>query len=53
MKKSNDAIYSAWFNGTWERMIKTIKNCLYKVISRGRIKLFPSTEIKFQMCRKI
>ena len=33
-------LYSAWVGSVWERMIRTIKSCMYKVIGRSRIKYF-------------
>ena len=30
-------LYAAWVGSTWERMIRTIKSCLYKTIGRSRI----------------
>ena len=29
--------YSAWVGSTWERLIRTIKNCLYKTVGRSRL----------------
>ena len=28
-------VYSAWVGSTWERMIRVIKSCLYKVVGRA------------------
>ena len=28
-------IYAAWYGATWERLIKTIKHCLFKVLGRS------------------
>lgn len=33
-------MYSAWFGAMWERLIKTVKNCLFKVIGRNRLDYF-------------
>ena len=33
-------LYSAWVGSTWERMIKTIKQCLYKTIGCKRVDYF-------------
>ena len=33
-------LYAAWVGSTWERMIRTIKPCLYKTIGRSRIRYF-------------
>ena len=33
-------LYAAWMGSTWERMIRTIKSCLYKTIGRSRINYF-------------
>lgn len=33
-------LYAAWVGSTWERMIRTIKSCLYKTIGRSRIRYF-------------
>lgn len=30
-------VYSAWIGSSWERMIKTVKACLYKAIGRSQI----------------
>ena len=32
--------YSAWVGSTWERMIRVIKSCLYKVVGRSAIGYF-------------
>lgn len=32
--------YSAWVGSTWERLIRTIKNCLYKTVGRARLTYF-------------
>ena len=29
-------LYSAWYGAVWERMIKTVKMCLYKTIGRSK-----------------
>ena len=29
--------YSAWVGSTWERMIRVIKSCLYKVVGRSTL----------------
>ena len=29
--------YSPWFGATWERLIKTVKQCLYKTYGRSSI----------------
>ena len=28
-------IYAAWYGATWERLIKTVKHCLFKVLGRA------------------
>ena len=33
-------LYSAWVGATWERLIRTIKSCLYKTIGRARLTYF-------------
>ena len=33
-------VYSAWVGSTWERMIRVIKSCMYKVIGRATISYF-------------
>ena len=33
-------LYAAWVGSTWERMIRTIKSCLYKTIGRSCIRYF-------------
>ena len=33
-------VYSAWVGATWERMIRTVKNCLYKTIGRTKVSYF-------------
>ena len=33
-------LYSAWVGSAWERMIRTIKNCLHKVIGRKQLDYF-------------
>lgn len=33
-------LYSAWFGSTWERLIKTVKGCLYKLVGRERLPYF-------------
>ena len=33
-------LYSAWVGSTWERLIRVVKSCLYKVIGRGSIQYF-------------
>ena len=33
-------LYSAWVGSVWERMIRTIKSCLYKVIGRSKVNYF-------------
>ena len=32
--------YSAWVGSTWERLIRTIKNCLYKTVGRSKLDYF-------------
>ena len=32
--------YSAWVGSTWERLIRTIKSCLYKTIGRSKLTYF-------------
>ena len=33
-------LYSAWIGAAWERMIRTIKNCLYKTLGRRHVDYF-------------
>ena len=33
-------VYSAWVGSTWERMIRVIKSCLYKVVGRAKLTYF-------------
>ena len=33
-------LFSAWVGATWERLIRTVKNCLYKTIGRARLSYF-------------
>ena len=33
-------VYSAWFGAMWERMIRTLKNCMYKTIGKARLSYF-------------
>ena len=33
-------LYSAWVGATWERLIRTVKSCLYKSIGRSRLSYF-------------
>ena len=33
-------LYAPWVGSTWERMIRVIKSCLFKVIGRSRIQYF-------------
>ena len=33
-------VYSAWVGSTWERMIRVVKSCLYKMIGRSRMQYF-------------
>ena len=33
-------LYSAWVGSTWERLIRTIKSCLYKTVGRAKIDYF-------------
>ena len=30
-------LYSAWVGATWERLIRTVKSCLYKSIGRSKL----------------
>ena len=32
--------YTAWVGSTWERLIRTIKSCLYKTVGRSRLNYF-------------
>ena len=32
--------YSAWVGATWERLIRTVKNCLYKTVGRATLTYF-------------
>ena len=33
-------LYSAWVGAAWERLIRVLKGCLYKIIGRGRLTYF-------------
>ena len=33
-------LYSNWVGSTWERLIRAIKSCLYKIIGRSKIEYF-------------
>ena len=33
-------LYSAWVRATWERLIRTVKNCLYKTVGRATLTYF-------------
>ena len=33
-------VYSAWVGSAWERLIRTMKNCLYKAIGRAKLTYF-------------
>ena len=33
-------LYSAWVGATWERLIRTVKNCLYKTVGRATLTYF-------------
>ena len=33
-------LYSAWVGATWERLIRTVKNCLYKTVGRAKLTYF-------------
>src|SRR5262249_14137376 len=33
-------VYSAWVGSTWERMIRVVKNCLYKTVGRAKQSYF-------------
>ena len=33
-------LYSAWVGATWERLIRTVKRCLYKTVGRARLAYF-------------
>jgi len=33
-------LYAAWAGSAWERLIRTIKSCLYKVLGRKRVEYF-------------
>jgi hypothetical protein len=30
-------IYSPWYGATWERLIKTLKSCIYKTVGRSKL----------------
>ena len=40
MKLKTIPLFSPWYGGTWERCIKTIKTCLYKMVGRGKLDYF-------------
>ena len=33
-------LFSAWVGATWERLIRTVKRCLYKTVGRARLAYF-------------
>lgn len=33
-------LYSAWFGSVWERLIKTVKSCLFKLVGRKSLEYF-------------
>jgi hypothetical protein len=33
-------LYSAWVGATWERLIRVVKSCLYKVVGRSKVGYF-------------
>ena len=33
-------LYSPWIGATWERMIRTIKSCLYKSLGRSKVEFY-------------
>jgi len=33
-------LYSAWMGAAWERLMRTIKNCIYKTIGRQKLEYF-------------
>ena len=33
-------LYSAWVGSAWERLIRVLKNCLFKTIGRSRLSYF-------------
>ena len=33
-------LYSAWIGSAWERLIRVLKNCLYKVVGRAKLSYF-------------
>ena len=33
-------LYSAWIGSAWERLIRVLKNCLYKVVGRSKLSYF-------------
>ena len=37
IKFKNIPIYSPWFGGCWERLMRTVKSCIYKTIQRNII----------------
>lgn len=40
MKLKTIPPFSPWYGGAWERCIRTIKNCLYKVVGRENLNYF-------------
>lgn len=38
LKHCTIPLYLLWFGGTWERIVKAVKTCLYK--TRGRVDIF-------------
>lgn len=33
-------VYAAWFGSTWERLIRTVKTCLFKMVGRSQVSYF-------------
>ena len=40
MRLNTIPLFSPWYRGTWERCIKTIKTCLFKIIGRRKLDYF-------------
>ena len=38
-------VYSAWVGSAWERLIRTIKQCIYKCVGRKKLEFFQFTSL--------
>ena len=42
-------LYSAWFGSVWERLIKSVKCCLFKLVSRKSVEYFEFFTLLFDV----